>query len=66
VPAFRSVAHLEMFLSGCLHWMYALNGRGEVLAEHPDSCREVAQEVAAAPASIWEQALAPAKHGQFC
>jgi peptidoglycan/xylan/chitin deacetylase (PgdA/CDA1 family) len=27
VSAFRSVAHLEMFLSGCLHWLYALKGR---------------------------------------
>jgi peptidoglycan/xylan/chitin deacetylase (PgdA/CDA1 family) len=27
VPGFRSVPHLEMFLSGCLHWLYALKGR---------------------------------------
>jgi peptidoglycan/xylan/chitin deacetylase (PgdA/CDA1 family) len=24
VPYFRSLAHLEIFLSGCLHWIYAL------------------------------------------
>jgi peptidoglycan/xylan/chitin deacetylase (PgdA/CDA1 family) len=27
VPYFRSVAHLEMHLSGCLHWLRALRGR---------------------------------------
>jgi peptidoglycan/xylan/chitin deacetylase (PgdA/CDA1 family) len=26
-PYFRSLAHLEMHLSGCLHWLYALRGR---------------------------------------
>ncbi|MFO0877260.1 MAG: polysaccharide deacetylase family protein [Gemmataceae bacterium] len=27
LPYFRSLAHLELFLSGCLHWLYALKGR---------------------------------------
>ncbi len=29
VPYFRSLAHLEMHLTGCLHWWYALRGRGQ-------------------------------------
>jgi peptidoglycan/xylan/chitin deacetylase (PgdA/CDA1 family) len=28
MPPFRSLAHLEMFLSGCMHWLYTLKGRG--------------------------------------
>jgi peptidoglycan/xylan/chitin deacetylase (PgdA/CDA1 family) len=27
VSSFHSIAHLEMFLAGCLHWLYALKGR---------------------------------------
>jgi peptidoglycan/xylan/chitin deacetylase (PgdA/CDA1 family) len=27
VPYFHSMPHLEMHLSGCLHWLYALRGR---------------------------------------
>jgi peptidoglycan/xylan/chitin deacetylase (PgdA/CDA1 family) len=27
VPYFKSALHLEMHLSGCLHWLYALRGR---------------------------------------
>lgn len=27
VPYFHSLAHLEMHLSGCLHWLYAMRGR---------------------------------------
>lgn len=28
VPYFRSTVHLELHLGGCLHWLYALKGRG--------------------------------------
>jgi peptidoglycan/xylan/chitin deacetylase (PgdA/CDA1 family) len=66
VPSFRSVAHLEMFLSGCLHWLYALKGRGEVLGEHPDDAGEPSSGVAAAPAGSWERSVTPAEQGQFC
>jgi peptidoglycan/xylan/chitin deacetylase (PgdA/CDA1 family) len=27
IPGFRSIAHLEMYLAGCLHWLYALKGK---------------------------------------
>jgi hypothetical protein len=27
VPYFRSLLHLELHLTGCLHWMYALRRR---------------------------------------
>src|SRR5262249_30195339 len=27
VPYFRSLSHLEMHLSGCLHWLYAMRKR---------------------------------------
>ena len=35
VPYFRSLAHLEVFLSGCLHWIYALK-RGAHVVEYPN------------------------------
>jgi hypothetical protein len=27
MPYFKSLSHLELHLSGCLHWWYALRGR---------------------------------------
>ncbi len=36
VPYFRSLAHLELYLAGCLNWLYALKGRtSNELARNP-------------------------------
>jgi hypothetical protein len=35
VPWFRGTLHLEMHLSGCLHWLYALRGRAGSCPPHP-------------------------------
>jgi peptidoglycan/xylan/chitin deacetylase (PgdA/CDA1 family) len=36
VPYFQSLAHLELHLSGCLHWWYDLRGRERVCSGTPD------------------------------
>ena len=35
VPAFRSLAHLELYLSGCLNWWYGLRGPRSSEPYHP-------------------------------
>jgi peptidoglycan/xylan/chitin deacetylase (PgdA/CDA1 family) len=47
VSAFRSLAHLEMFLSGCLHWLYALKGRHGWHGPRP--CEDIALGEACPP-----------------
>jgi peptidoglycan/xylan/chitin deacetylase (PgdA/CDA1 family) len=54
VPWFRSLAHLEMHLSGCLHFLYALRGRpgsrpapfGETAGDHAPRSRSTRDSTA--------------------
>ena len=64
VPSFRSVAHLELFLSGCLHWLYALKGRGA--GEHHEVYGQLAQPLPGVANKPHELRAVPAEQGQLC
>jgi peptidoglycan/xylan/chitin deacetylase (PgdA/CDA1 family) len=46
VPYFRSALHLEMHLSGCLHWLYALQGRDARQSRSPWPYQELEEQQA--------------------
>jgi peptidoglycan/xylan/chitin deacetylase (PgdA/CDA1 family) len=50
VPYFRSVLHLELHLTGCLHWMYALRRRLGLLRSRARGPRALMEELLEAPA----------------
>jgi peptidoglycan/xylan/chitin deacetylase (PgdA/CDA1 family) len=56
VPCFHSVSHLEMFLAGCLHWLYAIKGRDTILRERPCPYGELAESGSNPPDSMREAA----------
>jgi peptidoglycan/xylan/chitin deacetylase (PgdA/CDA1 family) len=57
VPWFRSVGHLEMFLAGCLHWLYALKGRDAILRERMNPFGELTPPGSSPPGRMSDEAI---------
>jgi hypothetical protein len=49
MPYFKSLSHLELHLSGCLHWWYSLRGRELGQSEVPQGFEDRPSEMRSLP-----------------